>query len=80
MNKVWIVQASSRQAGQTLRQFDLGGTTPTDQSSADRLAESFANMLNQQQKLNAGDWQAQAVEQLVGVTTLDGYLFNDPNR
>jgi hypothetical protein len=80
MSKVWIIQASSRQAGQTLRQFDLSGATPTDQQLADRLAESFAQGLNQQQQLNAGDWQGQAVEQSVGVATLDGYLFNDPNR
>jgi hypothetical protein len=80
MNKVWIVQAYSRQAGQTLRQFDLGSTTPTDQPSADRLAELFAQVLNTQQQLNAGDWQGQAVEQSVGVATLDGYLFNDINR
>ena len=78
MSKIWIIEAHSRTASQTLRWFDLStDNLITDEGLAQRLAASHAQVLNSERKLNATDWQAQIHEQDVGIHTLDGYVGHD---
>lgn len=80
MSKIWIIEAHSRQASQTLRWFDLSGDNlVTDEQLAHRLAQSHAQVLNQEAKLNAQDWVACAHEQAVGIHTITGYVGHDPD-
>ena len=75
MSKIWIIEAHSRTAGQTLRWFNLTeDNLITDEQLANRLAASHAHALNQERKLNAGDWQPHVHQQEVGVHTINGYV------
>jgi len=75
MSKIWIIEAHSRSTGQTLRWFNLSeDNLITDEQLAHRLAASHAQVLNQERKLNAHDWQPYVHEQEVGIHTLDGYV------
>jgi hypothetical protein len=78
MSKIWIVEAHSRQTNQTLRWFDLSGDNlVTDESLARRLADSHAQVLNHERKLNATDWLGQVRFEEVGIHTLPGYTGHD---
>jgi hypothetical protein len=80
MTKIWIIEAHSRSASQTLRWFDLNGDNLiTDETLAHRLAQSHADQLNSERKLDSVDWQACAHEQAVGIHTLTGYIGHDPD-
>ena len=82
MSKIWIIEAHSRQASQTLRWFDLStNNLVTDETLANRLAASHAQVLNAERKLGVQDWTPCAHEQAVGVNTLNGYTGHaiDPN-
>jgi hypothetical protein len=80
MSKIWIIEAHSRTAGQTLRWFDLTeDNLITDEQLANRLAASHAQTLNQEAKLNVSDWQPYVHQQEVGVHTIDGYIGHDPD-
>jgi hypothetical protein len=74
MSKIWIIEAHSRQASQTLRWFDLStNNLVTDETLAHRLAASHAQVLNAERKLGVEDWTPCAHEQDVGIHTIDGY-------
>lgn len=76
MREEYIIEAYSPSKNQKIREFNLemGNPSITVLSDANRIAESFAARLNNQQYLKATDWQPKVTWQQLGIETIPGYI------
>ena len=66
----YTIWAHSPRLNQSLRWFNLQDMTPvTDPNLAQRLADSHAQVLNAQAKMNTTDWVGQARYEDLGMDT-----------
>jgi hypothetical protein len=68
--QAYTIWAYSRTTGQSIREIELNGHLITDRAQALKRAESFAGILNRDQKLYATDWQPKIKLESLGMDTL----------